>query len=245
MAFELLTPGAAWWQAQGLSHILLTPGQNAALHSGRAEAAAPVSSRSHVSEASPTRSFRAPSQPDPKINIEPPKYTAGAQVWKPLSIELWPAIWQERFRQTKRGKIAWTYWKLGDDLLSAKKNDNDAEALERKARSQFIRRLIMDLGHPAGTHTFWPVYLDTGSGGTAEPDLFWSGLTALGCRGVIIMGSRAARPLLNRPGLRPLSQIREKGQVVWILRDIEGFPANEYGRMLAFLRQGLAAIVRR
>lgn len=234
MAFEIINPAASAWLANGLTHILFPEDQLEEL--GRPREKEPPKARVEK----PASAIIPPRQPEARPAM--PGKTGTAPAWQPLPMENWPAIWQERFRNTKRGKIAWTYWNLGPDLLAGKSRADDPHAAQRAERSQFMRRLLKDLAKPAGTHTFWPAHLDPGPDPVIESALFWSGVTALGCRSVIIMGSRTARPLLNQSGLMPLSQVREKGHLVWILRDIDGFPPAEYERMLVFLKQRLAAI---
>ena len=87
--------------------------------------------------------------------------------------------------------MLWTYWNLGADLC-------DPQAPGRQERRQFLQRLLHDLGHPAGTHTFWPSCLppdadalpslqEQTGGYVPNADVFWSGARQLQARGVVVM----------------------------------------------------------
>lgn len=192
----------------------------------RASVPAAPSARSH----SPSPAHLRTPQPRPA-----PASGGAEQTWQPLAPALWPAPWQERLARTRPGQVAWTYWQLGGDLC----NEQQAGRSERGA---FFRRILQDLGHPQGTHTFWPVCLPDGRGeAQANADVFWSGLQALRSRGVIIMGSVAARAA-GLPGrLEPLTHRMFRGRLVWILRDVDNMLGDEtrYSQMLAFLRKAL------
>ncbi|MBD5627538.1 MAG: hypothetical protein HDQ90_08710 [Desulfovibrio sp.] len=159
---------------------------------------------------------------------------------------------------TRPGRVAWTYWALGQDLAAgaAKDAPDGEEAQARAVRRAFLARLLRDLAHPAGTHTFWPACLPQvlagapQSGGeapfAAHADAFWSGAAHLGCRAVIVMGSAAVRALGLPARSRPLAQLRWLGQLVLVLWDVDALAGDEarYAPTLAFLRQGLAPAVR-
>ena len=107
--------------------------------------------------------------------------------WLPLPPHVWPAPWQTRLEQTRPGPVLWTYWNLGPDMC-------DPQTPGRLERRQFLQRLLQDLGHPAGTHTFWPSCLPPDpaalpaaatqqeSAYVANPDVFWSGAMQLKAR---------------------------------------------------------------
>ena len=167
--------------------------------------------------------------------------------WRPLPPHAWPAPWRERLAASRPGLVAWTYWNLGRDLCGAQDE-------QRQARRAFLQRLLGDLGHPAGTHTFWPACLPRGDADDApdaenyapHADAFWSGVSTLGARGVVVMGSAAAKALALPGGLRPLQQTRHRGHLIWVLWDVEYLLHEEqrYGAMLAFLRQALRHVIR-
>lgn len=231
MAFEYLDPLAAIWRTRGLRHILM-----------------PQDIGDHETERPPERSWQqkspaaAQSRPAPKptpANAQPENAPAATSVtWQPIPVKDWPAAWQERLDLSKKGRVAWTYRELGADL-SAQASDSE----QRRARSLFLRRVLADLRHPAGTHTFWPGQLAISS--SLESDIFWSGLKALGCRGVIIMGPEYAATLAGKTMLRPYLRISHRGQFVWILPDINNFPESDYSRMLKSLRKSLEPLVRK
>ena len=71
-------------------------------------------------------------------------------------------------------------------------------------------------------------------------------MSTLGARGVVVMGSAAAKALALPGGLRPLQQTRHRGHLIWVLWDVEYLLHEEqrYGAMLAFLRQALRHVIR-
>lgn len=172
--------------------------------------------------------------------------------WLPLPPHVWPSPWQTRLEQTRPGPVLWTYWNLGPDMC-------DQQTPGRLERRQFLQRLLQDLGHPAGTHTFWPSCLppDPAALPTAEPqgqdsaymanpDVFWSGAMQLKARGVVVMGSAAARAVALPGGLRPPQQIRHRGKLVWVLWDVDNLLQfdQRYASMLALLRDALRHFLR-
>lgn len=175
-----------------------------------------------------------------------------AAAWLPLPPHVWPAPWQARLEQTRPGPILWTYWNLGPDLC-------DPQTPGRLERRQFLQRLLKDLGHPAGTHTFWPSCLPpdpaalppavpamSDNGFAANADVFWSGAAQLRARGVVVMGSAAANAVALPGGLRPPQQIRHRGKLVWVLWDVDNLLQfdQRYASMLALLREALRHILR-
>ena len=177
--------------------------------------------------------------------------------WLPLPPHVWPSPWQTRLEQTRPGPVLWTYWNLGPDLC-------EPQTPGRLERRQFLQRLLQDLGHPAGTHTFWPSCLPPDpaalplppSGAAtdpqgqnayvANPDVFWSGAMQLKARGVVVMGSAAARAVALPAGLRPPQQIRHRGKLVWVLWDVDNLLQfdQRYASMLALLRDALRHFLR-
>ena len=174
--------------------------------------------------------------------------------WLPLPPHVWPAPWQTRLEQARPGPVLWTYWNLGPDMC-------DPQTPGRLERRQFLQRLLQDLGHPAGTHTFWPSCLPPDPAAlpspdaadpqgqnayVANPDVFWSGAMQLKARGVVVMGSAAARAVALPGGLRPPQQIRHRGKLVWVLWDVDNLLQfdQRYTSMLALLRDALRHFLR-
>lgn len=253
MAFEDVSPAAAIWQGSGLRYILMPQGGNIGKMTGRG-----VERRAPVNLASSVFNLKSPAgTPCGARNglchaaksVASPSATASQKtVFTPLPFVEWPAVWQEQFQRTKKGLFGWTYWDLGSDLLTAHDKGvlSEARAQAKNERARVMGRLLRELGHPSGTHTFWPPYLELTDEGEPKPELFWSGLKLLGCRGVIIFGSRAARTLIPKPGLRPLQQLRQNGFQVWIMKDLSGLEQDQehYARMLIFLKETLRVFIR-
>lgn len=156
--------------------------------------------------------------------------------WRPLPTEDWPEPWRQLLARTKRGRIAWIYAKLGCDLLAAVKPQAAADE-GRAARSQTLRRILASLGHPAGTHTFWPGQLNLDE--APEIEIFWSGLHALGCRGVIFLDPDYARLLCQDGRLRSYMQAKIRSQFIWPLPPIESLKEADYQRIIPYLRRVL------
>lgn len=188
----------------------------------------------------------------PQTEAAPAAEQGKAAAWLPLPPHVWPAPWQARLKQTRPGPILWTYWNLGPDLC-------DPQTPGRMERRQFLQRLLNDLGHPAGTHTFWPSCLPpdpaalppavppmSDNGFAANADVFWSGAAQLRARGVVVMGSAAANAVALPGGLRPPQQIRHRGKLVWVLWDVDNLLQfdQRYASMLALLREALRHILR-
>ena len=186
----------------------------------------------------------APSQPAPGAQAT----AASGHPWKPLPPHVWPSPWRQQLEKTRPGLVLWTYWNLGLDLC-------DPQAEGRLERRAFLQKLLQDLAHPAGTHTFWPAGMPAApedrTPGTDESlvshaDAFWSGTARLGARGVVVMGSAAVKALGLPPGLRPLQQTRYRGHMVWVLWDVDYMQREDqrYASTLAFLRQSLRQVAR-
>lgn len=277
MAFASVSPLAAPWQRLGLRYLLSpvdlppelsltteqTSGGPVAGPAGQARPAVSPRTAGTVPAREPSRPAAGPaSRPAvrPAVRqVEEPLPAAHAAAsrrvvslsdaapardepeWRPLAPALWPAPWQERLARTRPGLVAWTYWNLGSDLC-------DGGQPGKAERGLFFRRLLQDLGHPQGTHTFWPVCLpDAGQALQPHADIFWSGLQALKARGVIIMGSAAARAAALPGKLEPLSHRVFRGRRVWILRDVDLMldDASRYDQMLAFLQNALQSFLPR
>ena len=231
-------------QQEGQGSASAAPAQ--AVRQGGAPVASPA-------PAAPAPEQRRPARP--QAAEQAPETAAPVRSWRPLPPHVWPAVWQERLSRTRQGRVVWTYWNLGPDLC-------EAQAPGKAQRSAFFRRLMQDLAYPAGTSTFWPACLPDPDAMPASPgpaegedrpryqpnaDVFWSGVQALHARAVVVMGSVAARALGLRAGVRPLTQLRIRGTLVWVMWDVE-FLLDEpqrYAAMLAFVRRALQQISRR
>lgn len=209
----------------------------------------------------PDRPDRAAGQPANRADQQavqaatPPENQDKPAAWLPLPPHVWPAPWQTRLEQARPAPVLWTYWNLGPDMC-------DPQTPGRLERRQFLQRLLQDLGHPAGTHTFWPSCLPPDPAAlpvadaaaapqgqnayAANPDVFWSGATQLKARAVVVMGSAAARAVALPGGLRPPQQIRHRGKLVWVLWDVDNLLKfdQRYASMLALLRDALRHFLR-
>lgn len=268
MAFADLNFTAALWQGRGLRWLAAQTELPPELSLMAAPAAATAQQRR---ESPAPRPARQENRARPQEQIRPPAGTSaqapraagtpGTQGaagpgtrWRPLAPAALPEPWRSRFDSTKAGRVAWTYWALGQDLAAGPGADGAGEAQARAARRAFLARLLRDLGHPAGTHTFWPACLPAEASGAAgeeaafaaHADAFWSGAAHLGCRAVIVMGSPAVRALGLPARARPLAQLRWLGQLVLVLWDVDTLAGDEarYAPTLAFLRQALAPVAR-
>ncbi len=156
-----------------------------------------------------------------------------------LPAEHWPSPWQELIPKTIAAPVVWTYFTLGDDL-TGKANPE---------RRDFLRKLLTDLGHPKGTHTFWPAALATNENTEPTPhaQAFWSGVNMLKSRAVVAMGQAATKALGLDPTIRPFMQTRHNGCFVVVLRDVD-FLISEpqhYANVREFLRSSLAPFAKR
>lgn len=259
MAFADLNPLGALWQSRGLRCLLL-PGDVPPERSFSAVLPQPTRRNPQpvrpAHPAEPRRPTRAENSAAPtRVAAEAGQTSPASRHdgrWQPLPPHVWPAPWRERLAATRPGLVVWTYWNLGRDICDAQ-GARDGQRLDRRA---FLQRLLGDLAHPAGTHTFWPACLPVQDAGEADAadangfaphaDAFWSGVHKLGARGVVVMGSAAAKALALPGGLRPLQQTRHHGHLVWVLWDVEYLLHEEqrYTAMLAFLRQALRQVVR-
>ncbi len=149
-----------------------------------------------------------------------------------LAVENWPESWlalKNRRPLPARPLVLWTYAGLGDDLTGK---------VDEKRR-QVIVQMLMALGHPGGTHVFWPCDL-TGESRERGALLFWSGVTLLNPRVLLLFGSDA-RDILSMPrSLGPLCQIRRNGRLIFQLKRPELLAEEgEFRNTLAFLSSAL------
>lgn len=264
MAFADLSFTAALWRGRGLCWLTagadLPPGLSLT-----AEAVPPaIAPAARTGRPASPPASRAARQPRPAARQEQARERpapqgaapAGASPrWRPLAPDALPHDWQNRLAATRPGLVAWTYWNLAQDLSAAGGSaaGEDAGGEARALRRAFLARLLRELAHPAGTHTFWPACMpgaqaDAAGGDApdfaAHPEAFWSGAAHLGCRAVIVMGSAAVRALGLPGNARPLSQLRWRGQHVLVLWEVDSLAqdAARFAPTLAFLRQALGPV---
>lgn len=187
----------------------------------------------------PARQLQRESQR--QVAAPPPAAAATRHVpAPPLPPEHWPRPWRERIKLTRPAPVLWTYWALGEDLCGTPNTQ----------RRELLRRLLGDLGHPPGTHTFWPAGMPPASAASpvqtatleAQPQVFWAGVDMLKARALVVMGSPAVKALDLPVRLRPFQQTRHNGRLVVVLRDVDFLveESHHYDAVREFLRQALA-----
>ncbi len=151
-----------------------------------------------------------------------------------VPMEQWPHTWQERFRQTKPARVVWTYDTLGHDLCGQASN----------TRRELLRDILKDLGHPSGTHSFWPISLPDGN----EPQnlitnvpVFWAGVRQLEARVLIVLGQSAATTLGYQAYDAPFKEFKSQDKLVFLTRDIETLIKKDhsYTLIIQYLRSHL------
>jgi hypothetical protein len=118
-------------------------------------------------------------------------------------------------------------------------------------RREFFRRLLADLAHPPGTHTFFPACLPGSAVDNdrpvfaADPEIFWSALRRLGGRALLVLGEEAARALALED-MSLWTMTRQRGLIVWRLPETDAVVGDEnlYSVLLEFLRAGLRDMTR-
>lgn len=152
-----------------------------------------------------------------------------------------PPAWQQRLAATRPGAVLWTYRGLGTDLC----------ATPNIQRRTLFQRLLMELGHKAGTHSFWPTALPDpasteGDGLSAHTEAFWHGVDVLGCRALVVLGSRALQTLRLPRRLRPFQQARIDGRMIIVLPDPDILiqEPHRYTAVREYLRQALLPYAR-
>lgn len=123
-----------------------------------------------------------------------------------LPVESWPAAWlalRDRRPLPPRPLVLWSYAGLGDDLVGT----------PDEARRRVIVRMLTELRHPVGTHVFWPFALP-GEEPVAEASLFWSGVSMLDPRVLLLFGSDTRDALDMPKSLLPFCQARVHGRLV-------------------------------
>ena len=268
MAFAIVNPLAALWKGRGLSCLLLPvdcnvlstltnitrPSQEKTKadtepHERRTFSQTTTAKGSNTTKNFAKKTKESTSNTDIQTRPKTTNTLSGPASVQHLPPDAWPAAWQQRLAQTRRGRIVWTYRDLGLDLC-------DARTEGRQERSLFLRQLLRDLGHPPGTHTFWPVCLPLPQNSAtpekekdvymANAQIFWSGVHCLEARGVVIMGSAAAEAAGLRQKFQPLQQILHNGHFVWMLWDVDTIINLEqrYNSVLAFLKNSLHQLLR-
>ena len=255
MAFANINCATAIWQSWGLKYIF-RPADASGADDSRKNAPREISGGKAPGAPAKLWPRRGPDtgggceapdnrRPAPlRKDSQQPTQSVQLAKFRPTPPEQWPSIWREQLRQTRPGVIAWTYWHLGADLLGDKHPQFNQE--EQARRRGIMGRLLGALGHPAGTHTFWPTQLDMTENPQAQPDIFWSGLKALGCRGLLIFGSQAAWPLLNTRSARPFQSERCNGIFIYVLNDMDKLADDQeqFRQTVAYLRSSLGIFVR-
>lgn len=192
----------------------------------RAPAAAPAAGR--------------PAQAKPREETPPEEARSAAPSMPPLKPEEeWPALWRERLKATRPGRVAWTYARLGQDLLGERTEGLD----DRRA---FIGRLLRDMNHPVGTHTFWPVCLHEEGAMKSAPEIFWSGIALLGARFVMVLGEDAAASLALPSPLPVFQQTVWRGVLISAFPGVDALLCDEanYAAMLSMVREKLRRFAR-
>ena len=139
--------------------------------------------------------------------------------------EDWQALWN-RLNMPPRPMVLWTYASLGQDLTQA----------ADPARRKVLGGMLAELHHPKGTHVFWPYSLP---GAENCPEIFWSAVSLLAPRALLILGSDA-RDMLGLPkSLRPFCQERVRGRMVIQLHRPENLASDSaaFRSSVVFLSQ--------
>ena len=156
-----------------------------------------------------------------------------------LPVDRWPASWvalKDRRPLPQRPLVLWTYAGLGEDLVGT----------PDEARRRVIVRMLTELRHPVGTHVFWPFAL-AGEGLSPEASLFWSGVTLLDPRVILLFGSDT-RDSLNMPkSLLPFCQERIHGRLIIQLPRPQALASDEsaFRQAQAFLARILSFCAKR
>ena len=243
-----LPPHLAPWSHAGIGCLLadapLPP--ELGLLASCLPAAGPVAAPAAASPAPPAPATVAAAErwhrptPDAPRGGEP-KSAATSKLPAFIPPEHWPPLWRERLRATGKAPVLWTYLELGEDFYGT----------PNPQRRDLFTRLLRDLGHRSGTHSFWPCALPAqpiGGGQTVlAPDagLFWSGVRELGARVLLVFGEAAFAAMGIAP-LPPLRQVRQQGLLIMALPPAEDLVTNQgrYAPMLSFVRTALQRFTR-
>ena len=156
-----------------------------------------------------------------------------------LPVERWPATWlalKDRRPLPQRPLVLWSYAGLGEDLVGT----------PDEARKRVIVRMLTELKHPVGTHVFWPFAL-AGETPSAEASLFWSGVSFLDPRVLLLFGSDTRDALSMPKTLLPFCQARVHGRLVIQLPRPQALAADEsaFRQAQAFLARILSFCAKR
>lgn len=246
MAFASVNYAAAIWQAQGLKYIFRPIEESR--HDNWQSTSQPTIARpirpipsaqdGQKSPAAPKFQWRSAAEAAPATARSIPKVH---HQFHPLPLEQWPPLWREQFTRTRKGKIGWTYWQLGADLLGEGHAHFDKAG--QAHRRSVMGRFLQALGMPGGTHTFWPTVLDEDQ---IDPQYFWSGVKTLECRGVLIFGEQAARILLGEATVPRRMEDNHNGFFVWNLKEMDKLEEEQgyYQRTVLYLRNRLSMFLR-
>lgn len=251
MTYSALNIRGKIWNNTGLKYLILPQGKTVAhLNQGQAANNSKVNASSALNNqtANNNLSKNAREKPHPFVNASlnnsRPHYAKDyahllkkpdikplipEKKWTLISPESWPLFWRNIYDKTKKGKIAWTYWDLGRDLLFGGNSSNPEENERCKKRGQLLRKLFKDL-NTHGQNVLWPVAVPENAqsqNNAINLDIYWSGLRYFGCRAVVLMGSPVAWPILEQKNLKPFTAITKNGYHIWILRDIEALVSND------------------
>ena len=209
------------------------PPRKAPVCASRPEVVAPAApmeqKKPPVSQAAPRMA-----QPTPARGTQSLLAAPGA-----LPVERWPAAWlalKDRRPLPQRPLVLWSYAGLGEDLAGT----------PDEVRKRVIVRMLTELKHPVGTHVFWPFAL-AGETPSAEASLFWSGVSFLDPRVLLLFGSDT-RDALNMPRtLLPFCQARVHGRLVIQLPRPQALAADEsaFRQAQAFLARILSFCAKR
>ena len=241
MAFTDINARTALWGSRGLHWLLQKDDVSKAaflLHVFPQKSTSAISPQ-NIKHSQIQRRKKALCAPTSE-NVQRPSEQHGLQKANVIPQHRWPVSWRNRFDATRKGRVAWTYAQLGQDLLGMQ-----TDGLEK--RRNFLQNLLRDLGHPAGTHTFWPAMMpaDPDAAFKPAPGVFWSGAKLLGARVVVALGASVAEMLELPENLLPMQQILHQGFLIWFFWDVESMLADSqrYDAMLTCLRQSLQDIV--
>lgn len=271
-----LNPGLRPWVSNGLARLVVDEAVLQAVRGALAAPPAPPSRNGPAPQIVPAAAAPLPSRatPPPASREASGPRADGFQTEKPRTAgprspeappqpafpksesqngpASWPAIWRERLAKTPPNpRLVWTYPELALDL----RGQGD------KARGNFFRELFRQLGMPAGSQAFWPLWLHDaelgaelaahwGAEGEAGDELppelgarldtelafFRAGLRRLRPETVLLLGGLVPR-LLGLADLRPLQPHILKGWRFVRLHRVETLLADpDQRRLVTFLR---------
>ena len=195
-----------------------------------------------VMPAAPVEQKKAPVPPaTPRVAQPAPMRGGQSLLAAPgaLPVDRWPAAWlslKDRRPLPQRPLVLWSYAGLGEDLAGT----------PDEARKRVIVRMLTELKHPVGTHVFWPFAL-AGETPSAEASLFWSGVSFLDPRVLLLFGSDTRDALTMPKTLLPFCQARVHGRLVIQLPRPQALAAEEsaFRQAQAFLARILSFCAKR